>query len=50
MNEKNQKRSYVAPGLTETIYFVPEKGFASSEVKTNGPYKWESGNEDWWNY
>lgn len=50
MNKKNQKRSYVAPELTETIYFVPENGFANSEVKTNSPYKWESGNEDWWNY
>lgn len=35
MNEKNQKRSYVAPELTETICFVPEKGFANSGVKTN---------------
>lgn len=35
MNKKNQKRSYVAPELTETICFVPEKGFANSEVKTN---------------
>lgn len=25
MNKKNQKRSYVAPELTETICFVPEK-------------------------
>lgn len=47
MNKKNQKRSYVAPELTETIYFVPEKGFANSEVKTkaliNGKVEMKTG-------
>lgn len=50
MNIKKQKWSYIAPELTETICFVPEKGFANSEVKTNNPMEWDRGNEEWWNY